>query len=379
MRSVVRVAGRAGVDVVEDGAQHPRPDLVELRAGLHDRAPRRGGGVGHVEHAVDERRQHEGVGHGEDRRAVDHDEVDDLALLGDQLLHVAGLQQLRGVVGHLPARHDPEVVDPAAAQGLPRAPVTFQHLGEAAVAGEPEELVHARAPEVGRDQHDLLVGLRERHGQVRRGGALALAREGRDDHDRLDAPFGGGHEHAGAQRPVGLGRGTARCLEGHEVGLAAIAPPGHGRDHRHDGCPDRALEVGAAVEVIVHALAGERHDDADEEPREQREGDVHRQVRRARRARHLGGHEHLTGVDRGGLHLGELLVQEGARGRASLRARQGGEALLQNGDLRVDRGSGLLGLVGEVGLREGVRPVGREPRVRVAERAPGARRRPWSR
>ena len=90
------------------------------------------------------------------------------------------------LVGYLAAGHDPQVVDLARAQRLPRPPAALEHLGQAALRGrQPEELVESRPPKVGGDQDDALVRLRENDREVGRGGGLAFRGHRRDDHDGM--------------------------------------------------------------------------------------------------------------------------------------------------------------------------------------------------
>ena len=259
-------------------------------------------GIGH-------RRDDQGIGDGEHGRTVDDDEVDDLALIGEQLPHRLGLQELGRLLGDPAARHDPEVVDLAAAKGLPGPAVAFQHLGQPALRGrEPEEFVQPRTAEIGRDQHDPLVRLRQNHRQVGGGRRLALARDRRDNHQGLVPVVGSGHEDARAKGSIRLGGRAPRGLQRHEERLVAVTPGRDRRDHRDDPRADDLFRP-AACERVVHPFADEGRDEPDERPEDRREGDIQQQVRAGRPGRHDGIDQDGARIDRTGLDLRELRFQ----------------------------------------------------------------------
>ena len=83
---------------------------------------------------------------------------------------------------------------------------------------ETEQLVLARAPEVGVHDDDLLAGERQRHGEVGDRDALALALQAAGDEQRLGVAVDVHEGEVGAQQAERLGDGVGGVLEGHQVG-----------------------------------------------------------------------------------------------------------------------------------------------------------------
>jgi hypothetical protein len=90
--AAVRVAGPGAV---EDGAEDPAPDPLELVTELADVSALRPCRVRDHQHAVDQRRERERVGHGQDGRAVEDDEVERVPLALEEVAHRRRVEQRR--------------------------------------------------------------------------------------------------------------------------------------------------------------------------------------------------------------------------------------------------------------------------------------------
>ena len=185
-----------------------------------DLGPRGTALLGDQQRAVGLHGHHHAVGHREQRRGVDDDDVRRLAQRQQQVRHRLGAEQLAGVRRGRPAgQHQQRLVAPAL-HHVAHLHVADQHVGQADAGVQAQVLVDLRAAQVGVDQQHPPARLGERDGQVAGEGGLALALQGaghRDDAGRLvdvhEAQVGPQlADRLGARRGRGVARrSAARC------------------------------------------------------------------------------------------------------------------------------------------------------------------------
>ena len=127
-----------------------------------------------------------------------------------------------------------------------------------------------------------LVRLGEHHGEVgHRGGfpfPLERAGDGQDS-----GPFGPGQElQVRSQGPVGLGRGAVGFSDQDQVGVLATSPVGDLGDGGQDGCAEAPLQVCAAVQPGVEAVAHQRGRHAEQQTHRDGEDRILHMVRAGR-------------------------------------------------------------------------------------------------
>src|SRR4029450_6287042 len=107
---LVVVGALAGLlGAVEHGSDDPAADLLDLLLEAADLLAVALLGVGHHQEGVGPGGRGPGGGHDQGRRAVQDDEVEQVALLLEELAHGVGVHQRRGVRGQRPRQDHPQV------------------------------------------------------------------------------------------------------------------------------------------------------------------------------------------------------------------------------------------------------------------------------
>ncbi len=239
MRVVVRVgvAGDLGLQVVEDDAPDLGAGALEMRLrALEDEASDLARLVDE-QHAVHLARHDGGIGHRQDRRRIDQDDVVLRADGVDEVAHGRRRQQLGGIrrnrtrlddvqVVEAGRRHDVFHLEPAhqdvgdAADAVAPLHVADQDVRETRLARDAEEAVDRRAPHVGADQERLLATLGHREREVDDGGRLAFLQRRARHHQHLAATLHALELDVRAQRAVRLGHRRLRVEMRDEQGVA---------------------------------------------------------------------------------------------------------------------------------------------------------------
>ena len=233
----------------------------------------------HDDGAVGAARQHGGVGDRQQRRRVDDDHLEVHAEVLEQLLHGVGLEQLGGVRRRRTAGQDLE----AARVLLDRAvdgDLAEEHVGEADVRNQAEDLRDARTAQVAVDEERLDLGAGQRQGQVDRDRALAVALDRRGDHDDLVVPVDVEERDVGAQHPERLDPRRARrgLVDEDRVVLGRLADE---RAQQRRGVGSEVVDV---LDGVVEDLAQQRQRHREHQAEDQREGQVEDRVRERRAA-----------------------------------------------------------------------------------------------
>ena len=140
----------------------------------------------HEQHLVGESRHDLGVGHAEQRRRIQHDEVEALAQLAEQHLHLLAAEQIGRVGGLALDRQIPEArllaVDERRRRARARPPCTRP---SPCVGRGAEIAMHVGMAQIDVHQQDPLAGARGKGGEAQGEGRLAFLRQGRRDQDHL--------------------------------------------------------------------------------------------------------------------------------------------------------------------------------------------------
>ena len=195
----------------------------------------------HEQGRVGDRRDLRAVGHRQQRRRVDDDEVDLLGDVVDDLLGVLADQQFARVRRDRAAGEDGEVLAGVLQHRLDRR-LADDDRGEADVADQAERLRDRRTAQVGLDEAHPRAGLGERGGEVDRGGRLALAGHGAGDRDDARRVVDVDELQVGTQLAVGLGARTVRvAAEGDRRARRALVERDLGQQRDAEFLEVRAL------------------------------------------------------------------------------------------------------------------------------------------
>jgi hypothetical protein len=173
---------------------------------MREHAPVALAGLDDVEHAVRLRGEHEAVRHHLDGRAVEYDKVVLLPEALQQLVHALRAEQLGGVRRDAAGGQDVDgLLVLIRVQRLLFQARIHQDVAQAAFGADIQQARDLRAAQVAVDDQDAVLHVREAHGEVDGGDALALALHAGDDHDHTAVRLSGeGEDHVRAQRLIGL-------------------------------------------------------------------------------------------------------------------------------------------------------------------------------
>ena len=236
--------------------------------------------------AVHDPREDRRVAHDVDGRGVEQQPVVAGAQLGHEVGEGGRAQLLRGV------RRDGAAAQHVQAlghghDGLVQRRLADEHLAQADLVGQVEDLVHARAAQVGvDDQHPLARG-GEHRAQVGGHRGLAFGDPRAGDQDGLEVFVGPREQQVRAQGAEALGHHGPRVVQDVHVGVAEpLGRPtarargrslglDQGDDAEHRDA-EALLQVRAAADGVIELIEAEHGDDAEE----QAEHHAERQVRR---------------------------------------------------------------------------------------------------
>ena len=161
--------------------------------------------------------QHVGLGGGQHRRRV-QDHVPVGVARSDflnEVAHLFAVKQFGGVRGHLAGLQQREFIEIRLDQQLRKVQIVLQVLRQTGLGRQAEEVVQVGPPEVAvYDEHVFAYHLRDGHGEVRRNGGFALARQcaGNEDGAHLLA-VGRLHVQAQFANLLGCDASVADILE----------------------------------------------------------------------------------------------------------------------------------------------------------------------
>ncbi len=298
------------VQVVDDAAEDLAADVLEDLLGAGRHGLRVLAVLDHEHDPVHEPGEHRGVAHADHGRRIEQDDVVLVVQVLDALAHVARIEQAHRVGRQLAARQH-EQARHLGGHGEPIGiDVAQQHVGEPLVVGDPEQLVHARAPEVAVDDQDPVALACGDDAQVDQTGGLAFADAAARDQHGAQLRVLPGELDVGPEHPVRLVGGRLVRHLGQQLDPL--------RDHAQDRHAEAALEVVDGLDACVEVLDEVGQPGADREADEHADQHVH-EPPRSRRAR--GRHGQLGDDDARGrdaapdvLHdlLGPELIDDAA-------------------------------------------------------------------
>ena len=190
---------------VEHDAQHVTVDRLQALEGEGELVALDQAGPGDNDRAVDELGDDDGIRDRERRGRVDDHVVEPRAEVAQETAHRGRPQQLGRVGRDRPGAEDPKVGAAVGLDDVHDVGAADECVGEADAALEAHVLQHLGAPQVGLDEAHPRPGLRHGERQVRRHGALALARERRGHDDGAGVGRSVDELQVRAQDPEGLG------------------------------------------------------------------------------------------------------------------------------------------------------------------------------
>jgi hypothetical protein len=162
-------------------------------------------GAHHQHRGVDLGREDHGVGDEAGGRAVDDHAVEALAQGQQQLGERGAVHEVGGIGRDWPRAHHPQVFGRTRLHRLVQVLEVEQRAGQAFLVFGLEDLVNARAPQVGVDQAHALPGLRHGNGNAAGDGRLAFRGAGAGHQEHPVGVVGRAEHQVGAHRARGLG------------------------------------------------------------------------------------------------------------------------------------------------------------------------------
>ena len=235
--------------------------------------------------------QNNGVGNAQQRRAVDDHLLEAQRLrLVEQYAQLGAHQQLHRVGRRGPGGQHAQVGHLGGENQALGAHIAGQQVRKTALVGQAQRLVHRGLAHIGVDQQHMLAQLgevdRQRDGRGRFAFSLAAA----SDHEALGRAIGGGKLQRCSHRAVGLGEGAARVAvgqQGHGVAAAALGRFGMG-DPAQQRQAEEAFDLVGVFDGIVHLLAQQRGQHAQEAAEQDAQRQVDQRFRLGREQRGLG-------------------------------------------------------------------------------------------